>query len=120
MTLQELLPIVAELHEEFLVEDMSGICTRNEESHVDLKSRLAQVVIGVRRSGKSTLCRKILREAGVNAAYINFDDERLEKLGREDLNTLLEAVYMVYGETDYIFLDEIQNIDGWPFSSTDY
>ena len=32
------------------------LCSRNEESLVDLGSPQAQVVIGVRRCGKSTLC----------------------------------------------------------------
>lgn len=33
---------------------------RNEENLFELESPLAQVVIGVRRSGKSTLCHKVL------------------------------------------------------------
>lgn len=114
MTVQELLPIVAELREEFLQETFEGICTREQESQIDLQSKLAQVVIGVRRSGKSTLCRKVLHDAGVKAAYVNFDDERLENIRREDLNNLLEALYIVYGDFNYLFLDEIQNVDGWP------
>lgn len=32
------------------------LCYRSEEGLVDLESPQAQVVIGVRRSGKSTLC----------------------------------------------------------------
>lgn len=32
------------------------LCPHNEERLVDLESPQAQVVIGVRRSGKSTLC----------------------------------------------------------------
>ena len=114
MEAQELLPIVADLRKEFLQEDLSGLCARPEEKQIDLQSKLAQVVIGVRRSGKSTLCRKVLREAGVNAAYVNFDDERLEGVQRMDLNTLLEALYMVYGKFDYLLLDEVQNVEGWP------
>lgn len=114
MVIQELVPIVEELREEFLEEKFTGLCTREEERQIDLKSKLAQVVIGVRRSGKSTLCRKVLRESGVKAAYVNFDDERLEGLRREDLNTVLEALYMVYGEFDYLLLDEVQNVEGWP------
>lgn len=114
MVIQELVPIVEELREEFLEEKFTGLCTREEEQQIDLKSKLAQVVIGVRRSGKSTLCRKVLRESGVKAAYVNFDDERLEGLRREDLNTVLEALYMVYGEFDYLLLDEVQNVEGWP------
>lgn len=114
MTTQQLLPIVAELQEEFQREDFSVLCTREEEQWIDLHSKLAQVVIGVRRSGKSTLCRKVLHDAGVKAAYVNFDDERLENLQREDLNNLLETLYIVYGEFEYLLLDEIQNVDGWP------
>ena len=114
MTTQELLPIIADQKDEFLNEDFTGICSRDEEKLVDLKSRLAQVVIGVRRSGKSTLCRKVLREANVNAAYVNFDDERLENVQTSDLNNILEALYIVYENFDYLLLDELQNVDGWP------
>ena len=114
MTTQELLPIVAEQKEEFLSEDFAGFCPREEERQIDLKSHLAQVVIGVRRSGKSTMCRKVLREANVKAAYVNFDDERLAKTQTSDLNNILEALYIVYGDFQYLFLDEVQNIEGWP------
>ena len=114
MTTQELLPIVAEQKEEFLFEDFASFCPREEERQIDLKSHLAQVVIGVRRSGKSTMCRKVLREANVKAAYVNFDDERLAKTQTSDLNNILEALYIVYGDFQYLFLDEVQNIEGWP------
>ena len=114
MTTQELLPIVAEQKEEFLSEDFASFCPREEEKQIDLKSHLAQVVIGVRRSGKSTMCRKVLREANVKAAYVNFDDERLAKTQTSDLNNILEALYIVYGDFQYLFLDEVQNIEGWP------
>lgn len=114
MTTQELLPVMAELCDEFLQEDFTGVCTRKEEQQISLGSKLAQVVIGIRRSGKSTLCRKVLRESGVRAAYINFDDERLKGLQREHLNNVLEAAYMVYGEFEFLLLDEVQNVDGWP------
>ena len=114
MTTQELLPIMAEQKEEFLSEDFASFCPREEEKQIDLKSHLAQVVIGVRRSGKSTMCRKVLREANVKAAYVNFDDERLAKTQTSDLNNILEALYIVYGDFQYLFLDEVQNIEGWP------
>lgn len=87
---------------------------RNEESLFEFDSPLAQVVIGVRRSGKSTLCHKVLLEHRVNYGYANFDDDRFAKLQTEDLNTLLSCIYQVYGtDIQYIFLDEIQNVDGW-------
>lgn len=90
------------------------LCPRKEEELVDLRSPQAQVVIGVRRSGKSTLCLQSLANAKVNFAYANFDDERLADLGAEQLNDVLEVLYKIYGDFDYIFLDEIQNIEKWP------
>ena len=46
--------------------------------------------------------------------YANFDDDRLAKLETEDFNTVLSCIYQVYGtDIKYIFLDEIQDVDGW-------
>lgn len=91
-----------------------SLCSRNEKTLVDLDSPQAQVVIGVRRSGKSTLCLQTLAEANVTFAYADFDDERLEGLETSQLNDVLEVLYKIYGDFNHIFLDEIQNIDGWP------
>lgn len=90
------------------------LCSRKEEELVDLRSPQAQVVIGVRRSGKSTLCLQSLANAKVNFAYANFDDENLAELGAEQLNDVLEVLYKIYGDFNYLFLDEIQNIEKWP------
>lgn len=91
-----------------------GWVTRREEHLFELNSTLAQVVIGVRRSGKSTLCHKVLLEHNVKYGYANFDDDRLANLRVEDLNTVLSCIYQIYGtDIKYIFLDEIQDVDGW-------
>lgn len=90
------------------------LCSRNEEKLVDLNSPQAQVVIGVRRSGKSTLCLQTLTGTDVKFAYVDFDDERLAGLSTKQLNDVLEVLYKIYGDFKYIFLDEIQNIEGWP------
>ena len=89
------------------------LCRRKEAVQVDLKSRQAQVVIGVRRSGKSTMCYQALQDAGVNYAYADFDDERMVKLEADQLNDVLEILYKIYGDFKYLFLDEIQNVEGW-------
>ena len=34
-------------------------------------------------------------------------------MGREDLNLLLETHMEMYGKRPILFLDEIQNIEGW-------
>ncbi|MCQ2279138.1 MAG: ATP-binding protein [Bacteroidales bacterium] len=87
---------------------------RREECLFEFDSSMAQIVIGVRRSGKSTLCHKVLRDRGVRYAYVNLDDDRLAELQTADLNTVLSCVYQLYGsDVPYLFLDEIQNVDGW-------
>ena len=52
--------ILAHQKEELRIFSDKKLCTREEESLVDIDSNLAQIVIGVRRSGKSTLCHKVL------------------------------------------------------------
>ena len=69
---------------------------RNEEKLFEFDSTLAQVVIGVRRSGKSTLCHKVLLEHNVKYGYANFDDDRLAKLQTEDLNTVLLHISSIW------------------------
>lgn len=90
-----------------------AICTRPEEQLVELDSNMAQVVIGVRRCGKSTLCYNVLKENGELFAYANFDDERFDEMTSKDLNTVLEILYKIYGDFKLLFLDEVQNVVGW-------
>lgn len=113
MNITEYARIVADQRLEVTSLDLSRLCNREEEKFFEPESPLAQIVIGVRRSGKSTICHKVLKQAGIPYAYVNFDDERLYKLRSEELNILLEALYMVYGDFQHLFLDEIQNIDEW-------
>lgn len=74
-------------------------------------SKLIKVVIGARRAGKSIFCAEILE--GKVYGYVNFDDEVLATIDKTELSKVMESVYEVYGKLDYLFLDEIQNIDGW-------
>lgn len=89
------------------------LCYRKEQELIDLDSTQAQVVIGVRRSGKSTLCYQALKAAKKTFAYVDFDDERLRNISSADLNDILEVLYKIYGNFNYLFLDEIQDVDGW-------
>ena len=114
MKISEIEKVLLEQQDELEALEGEVLIRRPEEDLINLKSKLAQVVIGVRRSGKSTLCFNALRKAGVHYAYANFDDERLEELETQDLDNVLQTLYKIYGKFDYLFLDEIQNIDGWP------
>lgn len=105
--------ILSDQREELEAKSAMSFCRRMEEAMVDLLSTQAQVVVGVRRSGKSTLCYNVLRRAGVSYAYVNFDDERLVGLRGDELNDVLEVLYKVYGNFTHLFIDEIQNIPEW-------
>ena len=92
MDIKNLETILYEQKEEFLSKLNEEWCFRPEEELVDLNSKLAQVVIGIRRSGKSTLCFNVIKKSGEKFAYVNFDDERFADISSDDLNTLLECL----------------------------
>lgn len=76
-----------------------------------LDSDQIKVITGPRRAGKSIFCLQLLQ--GREFAYINFDDENLAGLKVEDLNLVLKAFYEIHDKPEYLFLDEVQNIEGW-------
>ena len=82
----------------------------------ELKSeiRLPHVVVltGLRRSGKSTLLRQLIKKyyKDEDFYYINFEDERLFNFPANEFNRLYEALISLYGKKKTFFLDEIQNV----------
>lgn len=113
MDTRELERVLLDQKEELEALRNKSFCHRLEESQIDLNSNLAQVVIGVRRSGKSTLCFNALEKSKVRYAYVNLDDENLYGLTVKDMNDILQVFYSIYGNFTHLFLDEIQNIKGW-------
>ncbi|MEM3486136.1 MAG: AAA family ATPase, partial [Candidatus Methanomethyliaceae archaeon] len=73
-----------------------------------LENNIIKVISGVRRSGKSTLALLLLR--GKKFGYVNFDEKELTGVS---LDELLSSLREVYGEFDFLLLDEIQNVNGW-------
>ena len=61
-----ILQVLAEQQAEIKSYEPQKWVTRKEESLFEFDTTMAQVVIGVRRSGKSTLCHKVLLERGVH------------------------------------------------------
>ena len=109
-----ILQVLAEQQEEIKGYKPQKWVARKEEALFEFETKMAQVVIGVRRSGKSTLCHKVLMERGIRYGYANLDDDRLADMKTEDLNTVLSCVYQLYGtDIPYLVLDEIQDVDGW-------
>ena len=109
-----ILQVLAEQQEEIKSYKPQKWVARIEESLFEFDTNMAQVIIGVRRSGKSTICHKVLLERGIRYGYVNFDDDRLADMKTEDLNTVLLCVYQLYGtDIPYLVLDEIQDVEGW-------
>ena len=92
----------------------ADVLVRERMSNIDLNSPCAQVVIGMRRSGKSILCLTAFKSAEIPFGFVNFDDENLDGIEASDLDEILKAVYVVYGPVKHLFLDEIQNAPKWP------
>lgn len=77
------------------------------------------VLVGLRRAGKSTLLYKVARDLvkkGVDWSqiiYINFEDERLNGFKLTDFDDILAVAGEMTDKEPFIFLDEVQNIEGW-------
>ena len=73
-----------------------------------LDSTQIKVIMGPRRSGKSVFCFQLLKNK--TFAYFNFDDEQID-LENLDTTDFMKEISNVYGKTEYIFFDEIQNLN---------
>jgi len=78
------------------------------------KLKLPQVVVltGLRRSGKSTVLRQLIKKHyhDEDFYYLNFEDERLFNFPANEFNRLYERLVGLYGKKKTFFLDEIQNV----------
>ena len=78
-----------------------------------------RVFIGVRRAGKSFMLyqkmqQKLAEGHGWDSMlYLNFEDDRLSDFSVEDFELILECHAEMYDQRPMLFLDEVQNIDGW-------
>jgi hypothetical protein len=96
---------------------------------VPRNARLAQVsgkidvVVGMRRSGKTYFCNQVMQEllgggmAKTRILYLNFEDERLLPLNVDDLRAIPDTYFRLYPDHKkrecWFFFDELQRIEGW-------
>jgi len=72
----------------------------------------AVVISGIRRCGKSTLLRQVMKQKH-SAYYFKFEDPRAENFEVADFEKLDEILREEYGDSEYYFFDEIQNVEKW-------
>jgi predicted AAA+ superfamily ATPase len=99
-----------EIEKKFKIE---RIVDRELKSHCEeyLKHPIALIVTGIRRCGKSVFSHLLFRDG--DYCFVNFEDERMAPIKANELNKVLEAFYQLYGDSDRVILDEIQNVPGW-------
>ena len=83
------------------------------------EENLNYVLVGLRRAGKSYLLYERMQQLMKNGhseeefLYFNFEDDRLINIQVSDLNTILTSYQEMFDHKPFIFLDEIQIVDGW-------
>ncbi|MDD9943205.1 MAG: ATP-binding protein [Myxococcales bacterium] len=83
----------------------------------------ADALVGMRRAGKTTRMRQLMQDRLADGyprealLYLNFEDERLWEMGREELHLIVDVFYQRHPELRArecaFFLDEIQVVPGW-------
>lgn len=92
---------------------------RPVERDYQLEEKARYVFVGIRQSGKSYMLylralQLISKGHDIKEMlFVNFDDERLIGLEAKDLDSLLQAYSSLFELRPILFLDEIQNVEGW-------
>ena len=95
---------------------------KKRDINIPINSNKIVSLVGVRRSGKTYILYDLINELrkkvdNKNIIYINFEDDRLFGLKADELGLLIDAYFEMFPqkreEKIYIFLDEIQEIEGW-------
>jgi predicted AAA+ superfamily ATPase len=83
----------------------------------------ASCVVGMRRAGKTWFCYQQMRHLlaqGIpkeQLLYLNFEDERLLPFSATDFHLIFETYFQKFPafkhQQCYLFLDEVQRIEGW-------
>ena len=105
---------------DFIEKEIVNIFSRDIQ--IPLESKKIISLIGVRRSGKSSILFDLIQKLRMtnkreNIIYLNFEDDRLFPLELKHLDLILEGYFELYpnkrDEKIYLFLDEVQVVDGW-------
>ena len=110
-----------EIIKRIIVEKQAEIADINLiKRNIVLEPNANYVFIGLRRAGKSYMLYQHIqtlietKKAKIqDILYINFEDERIGAIKAAELGVILDAYNEIFDGKPLIFLDEIQNIEGW-------
>ena len=111
MILKEDLREIARVQRKSIMESDAGI-TREKNAEIDISMPFALVISGIRRCGKSTLLRQLIKKKE-NFYYFNFEDPRTTAFDVDDFQKLNDIFAEEFGKADCYFFDEIQNVPKW-------
>ncbi len=109
--LKEVLKSILLSQQEWLVPEEKEI-PREQLGKFSSLPPFAYLLTGVRRSGKSTLLKQLMRHHG-SMNYFNFEDSRTAGFELNDFLVLEELFSELPGSKPVLFFDEIQNVPGW-------
>lgn len=85
---------------------------RESLNKIEPNAQFASIISGVRRCGKSTLLRQLIKKLK-GFYYFNFEDPKAINFEIEDFQKLNDIFKEEYGGSDYYFFDEVQNVTKW-------
>ncbi|MBU2650975.1 MAG: ATP-binding protein [Bacteroidetes bacterium] len=109
--LKEVLKSIFLSQQEWLVEEDREI-TRDQLTAFTSLTPFGYILTGVRRSGKTTLLKQLMRHHG-SVNYFNFEDSRTAGFEVNDFLVVEELFSELSGTPQMLFFDEIQNVTGW-------
>lgn len=92
---------------------------RLQNRSVSFDENANYVLVGIRRAGKSYMLYQHIQHLVAQGhsreeiLFVNFEDERITDIKKEELHLIIEAYRELFSYEPIIFLDEIQNVDGW-------
>ena len=111
MILKETLKSIVEIQQKDLKSLIYGT-PRKLTTDIDLTLPFAIILSGIRRCGKSTLLRQVMKATN-GKYYFNFEDPKATSFDLNDFQKLDELFLEEFGQGECYYFDEIQNVEKW-------
>lgn len=96
--------------QQFAIKAKDKTVSRHYLQKINPTSKLIEVISGIRRCGKSTLMKQIVKKHYKNVGYFNFEDSRIYGFEVSDFPKLEDIIGL---HKEAYFFDEIQNVPQW-------